>query len=69
MMEPASSILAPRAYQLEMLASSMERNIIIAMDTGSGKTQISAMRAAAELERCPPEQVLEDTSNVSRNVC
>ena len=28
----------PRAYQLEMLEESMLRNIIVAMDTGSGKT-------------------------------
>ena len=30
--------LNPRAYQLEMLEESMLRNIIVAMDTGSGKT-------------------------------
>ena len=29
---------SPRAYQLEMLEESMLRNIIVAMDTGSGKT-------------------------------
>lgn len=29
-----------RAYQLEMLEASLKENIICAMDTGSGKTQV-----------------------------
>lgn len=29
-----------RAYQLEMLDASLKENIIVAMDTGSGKTQM-----------------------------
>lgn len=32
--------MASRAYQLEMLAASMKENVIVAMDTGSGKTQV-----------------------------
>ncbi|CAF9929326.1 MAG: Dicer-like protein 2, partial [Alectoria fallacina] len=32
------SAFKPRPYQLEMLEESMRRNIIVAMDTGSGKT-------------------------------
>lgn len=33
-------ILSARAYQLEMLYASLKENIICAMDTGSGKTQV-----------------------------
>ncbi|KAL2160862.1 hypothetical protein VTH06DRAFT_1059 [Thermothelomyces fergusii] len=43
--------MTPRAYQLEMLEESLKRNIIVAMDTGSGKTQVAIMRIQAELER------------------
>lgn len=34
------AILSARAYQLEMLDASLKENIICAMDTGSGKTQV-----------------------------
>jgi superfamily II DNA or RNA helicase len=30
--------IKPRPYQLEMVQESLDKNIIIAMDTGSGKT-------------------------------
>lgn len=50
--------LRPRRYQLEMLEKSMEKNIIVAMDTGSGKTLIALLRIQAELERCLPEQLV-----------
>ena len=33
-------IAASRAYQLEMFEESMRRNIIVAMDTGTGKTRM-----------------------------
>ncbi|KAI0479234.1 dicer-like protein 2 [Xylariaceae sp. FL0804] len=39
-----------RAYQLEMLEKSLRQNIIVAMDTGSGKTQVAVLRIQAELE-------------------
>lgn len=29
-----------RAYQVEMLEASLKENVIVAMDTGSGKTQV-----------------------------
>lgn len=32
--------IASRAYQLEMLDASLKENVIVAMDTGSGKTQV-----------------------------
>lgn len=36
--DPAS--ITARAYQVEMLEASLRENIIVAMDTGSGKTQV-----------------------------
>ena len=50
--------LTPRSYQLEMLVESMRHNIIIAMDTGSGKTLIATLRIQAELERCAAEKLV-----------
>ena len=40
-----------RAYQDEMLQESKHRNIIIALDTGSGKTLIAVQRIMHELEK------------------
>ncbi|EIN12944.1 P-loop containing nucleoside triphosphate hydrolase protein [Punctularia strigosozonata HHB-11173 SS5] len=40
-----------RSYQREMLAESLHRNIVIAMDTGSGKTHIAVLRIKYESER------------------
>ena len=70
----------PRAYQLEMLEESMLRNIIVAMDTGSGKTLMyiylrlsmiilspdprAILRVQAELERCPPGKVPDPGSSL-----
>ncbi|KAL2040995.1 hypothetical protein N7G274_006453 [Stereocaulon virgatum] len=45
-----------RAYQYEMLEESMKRNIIVAADTGSGKTLIAILRIQEELQRCSPEK-------------
>ena len=41
----------PRKYQLEMLEESLRRNIIIALDTGAGKTHIAVLRMKHEVER------------------
>ncbi|KAJ5410973.1 uncharacterized protein N7487_005332 [Penicillium crustosum] len=41
-----------RGYQLEMLEASRKENIIVAMDTGSGKTHIAILRIIHELENC-----------------
>ena len=50
--DPNASIPASRSYQLELLEESLRRNIIIALDTGSGKTHIAVLRIKAEvLER------------------
>ncbi|KAI1325853.1 RNase3 domain-containing protein [Xylariaceae sp. FL0255] len=40
-----------RAYQMEMFEESLRRNIIVAMDTGSGKTQVAVLRIKAELDK------------------
>ncbi|KAK0747633.1 hypothetical protein B0T21DRAFT_379640 [Apiosordaria backusii] len=42
-----------RAYQVEMFEESLQRNIIVAMDTGSGKTQVAILRIQEELGRSP----------------
>lgn len=43
---------ASRSYQVELLEESLKRNIIIALDTGAGKTHIAVLRIKAEvLER------------------
>ncbi|KAJ7104097.1 hypothetical protein B0H15DRAFT_8026 [Mycena belliarum] len=42
-----------RGYQQEMLEESLKRNIIIALDTGSGKTHIAVLRMKLEAEREP----------------
>lgn len=39
-----------RSYQQEMLQASLQRNTIVVMDTGSGKTLVAAARILAELE-------------------
>ncbi|KAH9908133.1 hypothetical protein F4778DRAFT_464583 [Xylariomycetidae sp. FL2044] len=53
-----SIILHARAYQLEMYEESLKRNIIVTMDTGSGKTQVAVLRIQAELERSPPGKIV-----------
>ncbi|KAH6949901.1 hypothetical protein DER45DRAFT_494835 [Fusarium avenaceum] len=55
---PAPEIINPRAYQREMLEQSLKRNVIVAMDTGSGKTQVAVLRIQAELERCSPNKII-----------
>ncbi|KAK3899484.1 hypothetical protein C8A05DRAFT_18092, partial [Staphylotrichum tortipilum] len=48
---PAPVTMTARAYQREMLEESLKQNIIVTMDTGSGKTQVAILRIQAELER------------------
>ncbi|RGP76085.1 dicer 2 [Fusarium longipes] len=50
-------VINPRGYQKEMLEQSLKRNVIIAMDTGSGKTQVAVMRIQRELETCSPDKL------------
>ncbi|KAF7927096.1 hypothetical protein BELL_0782g00030 [Botrytis elliptica] len=51
-------IVTPRTYQLEMLEESLKRNVIVAMDTGSGKTHVAVLRMLAELERMKPDKMI-----------
>ncbi|KAJ5579499.1 uncharacterized protein N7459_005484 [Penicillium hispanicum] len=51
-------LVTPRRYQLEMLEASQQQNIIVAMDTGSGKTHIAVLRIIAELERNTPDKLV-----------
>ncbi|KAI0472383.1 RNase3 domain-containing protein [Xylaria cf. heliscus] len=44
-------VIHARAYQTEMFEKSLKQNIIVAMDTGSGKTQVAVLRIQAELEK------------------
>ena len=46
-----------REYQLEMFEASMKKNIIVAMDTGSGKTHIAILRIMEEIHRSPGKLV------------
>ncbi|RKK58309.1 Dicer-like protein 2 [Fusarium oxysporum f. sp. cepae] len=55
---PVPDIIRPRAYQREMLEQSLKRNVIVAMDTGSGKTQVAVLRIQAELERSSPNKLV-----------
>ncbi|KAB5585833.1 hypothetical protein GE09DRAFT_1016737 [Coniochaeta sp. 2T2.1] len=50
---PTPVAMAARGYQLEMLEESLKGNIIVAMDTGSGKTQVAVLRIQAELDQSP----------------
>ncbi|TAQ90330.1 hypothetical protein B7494_g1341 [Chlorociboria aeruginascens] len=50
--------IKPRGYQLEMLEESLKGNLIVAMDTGSGKTHVAVLRIQAELERMPSNQFI-----------
>jgi replicative superfamily II helicase len=56
-LDDGSPVIKPRPYQLEMVQESLSKNIIIAMDTGSGKTHCAVMRIQHELERILPSQV------------
>ncbi|OGM48320.1 ATP-dependent helicase dcl2 [Aspergillus bombycis] len=46
----AGPLYKPRQYQYEMFEASLKENIIVAMDTGTGKTQIALLRIAHQLE-------------------
>ncbi|OAA44259.1 Dicer-like protein 2 [Metarhizium rileyi] len=54
----STATMSPRAYQLEMLDQSLKQNVIVVMDTGSGKTQVAVLRIKAELDRSGPEKII-----------
>jgi endoribonuclease Dicer len=47
--QDAPLLPSARDYQQEMLQQSLQRNIVVAMDTGSGKTLIAILRIKAFL--------------------
>ena len=49
----AANEVTTRSYQQEMLDASLVENIIIAQDTGSGKTHIAVLRMKIECDREP----------------
>ena len=56
MANDGADVVAPqpittRGYQQELLEESLHRNIVIALDTGSGKTHIAILRMKHEVER------------------
>lgn len=51
-LESTSEVIT-RSYQQEMLDASLVENIIIAQDTGSGKTHIAVLRMKIECDREP----------------
>ncbi|KAI1388879.1 uncharacterized protein F4822DRAFT_437418 [Hypoxylon trugodes] len=53
-----SGIIHSREYQLEMYEESLRRNIIVAMETGTGKTQVAVLRIQAEIERSIPDKLV-----------
>lgn len=53
MPEPSPEMKLPktRGYQQEMLDESINNNIVIALDTGAGKTHIAVLRMRHEVEK------------------
>ena len=49
--DPSTALPPTRGYQQEMLEESLTKNLIIALDTGSGKTHIAVLRMKIEAER------------------
>lgn len=47
--DPSAVTPTSRSYQLELLEDSLRRNIIIALDTGAGKTHIAVLRIKTEV--------------------
>ncbi|KAL7809098.1 P-loop containing nucleoside triphosphate hydrolase protein [Trichoderma gracile] len=56
--EEGEAIKVMRAYQIEMLDKSLKQNVIVAMDTGSGKTQVAVLRIKKELETCDASKII-----------
>jgi hypothetical protein len=67
---PPDDVILTRSYQQEMLDDSLRRNIIIALDTGSGKTHIAVLRLRYEMDNepskvCPHDPVLATSGSIS----
>ena len=55
---PAEATIKLRSYQAEMADASMKQNVMVAMDTGSGKTHVAIYRIQRELERSSPDRLV-----------
>ena len=64
---PDATLVHTRAYQHELLEESLHRNIVIALDTGSGKTHIAVLRMKHETER-EPRKVRLDISHPENDI-
>ncbi|KAI1769633.1 hypothetical protein GGR53DRAFT_473403 [Hypoxylon sp. FL1150] len=53
-----SVVIHAREYQLEMFEESLKRNIIVAMETGTGKTQVAVLRIQAELAKSGTDKII-----------
>lgn len=62
--DPSATIPASRSYQLELLEESLSRNIIIALDTGSGKTHIAVLRIKTEVLERETRKVLTSPEKI-----
>lgn len=53
-----SDMVTPRAYQENIVREAVEKNTLVVLPTGLGKTLISALVSAELLDRCPDMKVL-----------
>jgi len=75
--DPSGAAPTSRSYQLELLEESLRRNIIIALDTGAGKTHIAVLRIKTEvLERetrkvivLPDKILVDNVADAIRDEC
>lgn len=63
-----TQIVETRNYQLEILEESLRRNIIIALDTGAGKTHIAILRMKHEIERESPKVITSSLYPIHHNI-
>ena len=54
---PQEPLITTRSYQQEMLDASLAGNVVIAQDTGSGKTHVAVLRMKIECDREPQKVI------------
>ena len=59
-----SSSHIDRSYQLEMYLASLQKNVIVCMGTGTGKTHVAKLRIEEELKRNPEKRIWVTCPNV-----
>lgn len=63
-------IVHTRAYQQELLDESLHRNLVIALDTGSGKTHIAVLRMKHEAEHNSQKvRILDCNTKLCHSTC